>query len=68
MKTQREVEQYISRLGGRLKSLRHGKHWVGVADFDGKSIWFTVPNTPSDARSMRNNERWILGRVKGETG
>ena len=65
MKNEKEVREYVKSLGGEMKTIRHGKHWVVTADFGGQSVWFTVPNTPSDNRSMQNNRKWILNQAKG---
>jgi hypothetical protein len=67
MKTEKEVREYVAGLGGRIKKMRHNKHWVVTADFGGRDVWFTVPNTPSDRRSMQNNSKWILRQAKGKT-
>ena len=61
---ERDLYAYVERLGGCIKTLRKGKHWVVTADFDGHSIWFTAPITPSDHHSMKNNEKWILRQIK----
>lgn len=65
MKNEKEIREYVKGLGGETKTIRHNKHWVVTADFDGQTVWFTVPNTPSDRRSMQNNTKWILRQAKG---
>lgn len=59
-----DIHKYIESLGGRVVELRRNKHWVCRAEFDGVIIPITVPNSPSDGRSMRNNKSQILKNVK----
>lgn len=64
MKTEKEVRRYVADLGGEIKTLRKNRHWVVTADFGGQSVWFAVPVSPSDRRSMQNNKSWILRQLK----
>ena len=64
MRNEKEVRAYVASLGGVVLTIRRGPHWVVTASFDGHSVWFTVPVSESDHRSMKNNEKWIMGLVR----
>lgn len=64
LKTESQVKQYITSLGGEVLSIRKNSHWVVNAEFDGIPLWLTVPVTPSCARAMRNNSSWIRRRLR----
>jgi len=64
MRNEKEVRDYVTSLGGVVLTVRRSHHWVVTASFDGHSVWFTVPVSASDHRSMKNNEKWIMGQVR----
>jgi len=64
MRNEKEVREYVASLGGAVLTVRRNHHWVVTAEFEGQTIWFTVPVSASDHRSMKNNAKWIMGQVR----
>ncbi|NBW29472.1 hypothetical protein EBR37_03770 [bacterium] len=64
MLLERDIKNFVSRLGGTILSIHVGKHYKVVSLFNGKIVKFVHPKSPSDSRGLKNLESHIRKQIK----
>lgn len=62
--TEREIRKFIEMLGGRVTSIKVGKHWKVQTVFQSTSLQLTFPLSESDWRALRNQESFIRRKLR----
>lgn len=61
---ERELREWVAKLGGHVLSIHVSRHYKIVALFGKKIVKFVHPKTPSDYRGLKNLEAHIKKQLK----